>query len=269
MTEAQTGKKITKRDLVKVFWRNLLGLQLGWNYESMQGLGYCYSIIPALKKLYKTKEEMSKALKLHLQLFNPTPAMSHLIVGADIAIEEEYGLENEETISAIKTGMMGPFAGIGDTVFVAIYRSLVFSIASYMALQGNVIGALIPIIPAIAICWVRYEFTMLGYQQGRKIALDFASQLKELTEGASILGLTVIGGLAPTVVTANVPLVFKNGDVEFKLQEMLDTIMPSMVPVAIVLISYWLLGKKGFNSTKLIIFLLILGVVLYNLKILG
>ena len=75
MTEAQTGKKITKRDLVKVFWRNLLGLQLGWNYESMQGLGYCYSIIPALKKLYKTKEEMSKALKLHLQLFYTTPAV--------------------------------------------------------------------------------------------------------------------------------------------------------------------------------------------------
>ncbi len=269
MTDAKVENKITKKDLVKVFWRNILGLQMGWNYEKMQGLGYCFAMMPVLKKLYTTKEDMSKALKLHLQFFNTTPAMSHLIIGADVAMEEEYGLENEEAISAIKTGMMGPFAGIGDTVFVAIYRSLVFSVASYMALQGSVAGALIPIIPAIAIWWVRYEFTMLGYQQGRKIAIGFANQLKQLTEGASILGLTVIGGLAPSVVKANVPLVFKSGDVTFKLQDMLDTIMPSMVPVGIVLLSYWLLGRKGFNSTKLIVFLLILGVVLYNLKILG
>lgn len=269
MTDAKVEKKVTKRDLVSVFWRTILGLQMGWNYEKMQGLGYCFAIMPILKKLYKSKEEMIKALKLHLQFFNTTPAMAHLIVGADIAMEEEYGLANEDTISGIKTGLMGPFAGIGDTVFVAIYRTIVFSVASYMALQGNVIGALIPVIPAIAIWWVRYEFTVIGYEQGRRIAVGFASQLKQLTEGAAILGLTVIGGLAPAVVKANVPLVFKSGEVELKVQDMLNNIMPSMVPMAIVLLSYWLLGRKGFNSTKLIIFLLVLGVVLYNLKILG
>lgn len=269
MNESKNEKKITKRDLLKVFWRTILDLQMGWNYEKMQGLGYCFAIMPILKKLYKTKEEMINALKLHLQFFNTTPAMTHLIIGADIAMEEEYGLSNEDAISGIKTGLMGPFAGIGDTVFVAIYRTIVFSIASYMALQGNVIGALLPIIPAIAIWWVRYEFTVIGYEQGRKIAVGFANSLKQLTEGAAILGLTVIGGLVPAVVKANVPLVFKTGQVELKVQDMLNNIMPSLVPMAIVFLSYWLLGRKGFNSTKLILFLLVLGVVLFNLKILG
>lgn len=226
-------------------------------------------MIPILKKLYKTKDEMKKALKLHLQFFNTTPAMAHLIIGSDVAMEEEHGLSNEDAISGIKTGLMGPFAGIGDTVFVAIYRTIIFSIASYMALQGTALGILIAVIAAVVIWWVRYEFTIFGYEQGKKIAVSFAHRLKQLTEGAAILGLTVIGGLAPSVVKASVPLVFQTGKVTLKVQDMLDNIMPALVPVAIILLSYWLLGKKKMNSTRLIVVLLVLGIVLYNLKILG
>lgn len=269
VSQDNSKDKITKKDITKVFWRTLFGLQIGWNYEKMQGLGYCYAIIPILKKLYKTKEEMSRALKLHLQFFNTTPAMSHLIIGADIAMEEEYGLSNEDAISGLKTGLMGPFAGIGDTVFVAIYRTVILSIASYMALQGSVFGIVFPFIPALLIWWVRYEFTHIGYKQGRKIAVGFASKLKELTEGAAILGLVVIGGLAPSVISAKVPFVFQSGSVKLVVQDMLNKIMPGMVPLVIVLLSYWLLGKKKMNSTKLIFVLLALGIVLYNLKILG
>lgn len=268
-SKVQEKAKVTKKDLRRLFWRTMLGLQMGWNYETMQGLGYCFSIIPILKKLYKTKDEMKKALKLHLQFFNTTPAMTHLIIGSDVAMEEESGISNVDTITAIKTGLMGPFAGIGDTVFVAIYRTIIFSIASYMALQGTSLGILLAVIAAIAIWWVRYEFTIVGYDQGKKIALSFASQVKQLTEGAAILGLTVIGALAPSVVKANVPLVFQTGKVTLKVQAMLDNIMPALVPVAIIMLSYWLLGRKKMNATRLILVLLVLGVVLYNLKILG
>lgn len=273
MTEAKVinneNDKITQKDIKRVFWRGLFGLQLGWNYEKMQGLGYCFAIMPILKKLYKTKEDMKKALKVHLQFFNTTPAMAHLILGADIAMEEQYGLKDEDAVSGFKTALMGPFAGIGDTVFVAIYRTIVFSIAAYMALQGSVVGVVIPFIPAVLMWWVRYKFTQIGYSQGKKIAVGFGGRLKELTEGAAILGLVVIGGLAPSVINVKVPYVFQSGSVKLVLQDMLDKIMPAMVPMAIVFLSYWLLGKKKITSTKLIIILLILGVVLYNLKILG
>jgi len=263
------SEKIEKKDLTKVFWRALFGLQIGFNYEKYQGLGYCFSIIPILKKLYKNKDDMKKALKLHLQFFNTTPAMSHLILGANIAMEEEFGLKDEEAISGFKTALMGPFAGIGDTVFVAIYRTIVFSIAAYMALQGSVIGVIIPFIPAVAMWWVRYKFTQIGYAQGKKIVTGVGGRLKELTEAASIIGLVVIGGLAPSVISVKVPYVFTNGGVKLVAQDMLDKIMPGMIPLAIVLLSYWLLGKKKMTSTKLIFVLIILGVVLFNLKILG
>lgn len=124
MAERIESKKLTKQDINKVYVRNLFALQYGWNYEKMQGLGYTYVIMPALKRLYKNDpEKMKKALKMQLSYFNTTPAMAHLIVGADMALEEELGIESEETVMAVKTGLMGPLAGVGDTLFIAIYRA--------------------------------------------------------------------------------------------------------------------------------------------------
>lgn len=260
------SNKLTKQDIKKVYIRNLFGLQLGWNYEKMQGLGYAYVIMPALKKLYKTDEEMAKALKLHLGFFNTTPAVSHLIVGADMALEEEIGLSEPTAIAGLKTGLMGPLAGVGDTIFIAIYRAIVFSIAAYLALEGQAIGLGIPVLACLAVLWVRYKFTMIGYTQGRKLATEFAGKMKLFTEGASILGLTVVGALVPSVVKVAIPLEYKMGEVTLSVQGMLDQILPGLLPLGVVLFSYWLLGKKNMNSTKLIFVLIGLGMIIGNLQ---
>lgn len=261
------NKKLTKQDIQKVYVRNLFGFQWGWNYEKMQGLGYAYSVIPALKRLYQDdKEKMKVALKTQLGFFNTTPAMSSLIVGADIGIEEEFGMNDPEAIIGLKTGLMGPFAGIGDTVFIAIYRAIVFSIAAYMAQAGQVAGLLIPLVAGIAVLWTRYKFVFLGYTQGKKIATEFADKMKMFTEAAAILGLTVVGGLIPSVITYKLDLTYKMGKVTLSTQEMLDKILPGLVPLAIVFLSYWLLGKKKMNSTRLIFVLILLGMLLGNLQ---
>ncbi|ADL03818.1 PTS system mannose/fructose/sorbose family transporter subunit IID [Lacrimispora saccharolytica] len=264
----QTGSvKLEKSDIIKVYLRNLFTLQFGWNYEKMQGLGYAYVIMPVLKRLYSNDpEKMKRALKMHLGYFNTTPAMSHLIVGADMALEEELGIEAEEAITGLKTGLMGPFAGVGDTLFIAIYRAIVFSIASYIAMQGNPIGLIIPLIACGGVLWIRYKFTTIGYQSGRKLATGFADKISPITEAASILGLTVVGALIPSVIKYRTDLQFTMGEVTFALQDMLDKIMPSLLPLGIVVFSYWLLGKKKVNSTKLIFILIGLGMVLGNLQ---
>ena len=259
--------KLTKRDINKVYFRNLFTLQFGWNYEKMQCLGYTHVVMPALKKLYgDDPEKMKKALKTQLSYFNTTPAMSHLITGADIALEEELGIESEETVMAVKTGLMGPLAGVGDTLFLAIYRAIVFSIASYIAMQGNPIGLIIPLVTCMAILYLRYRFTWIGYKSGRKLATSFADKLAPITEAASILGLTVVGALIPSVINYKTDLTFTMGEVTFVLQEMLDKILPCMLSLGIVLLSYWLLGKKNINSTKLIFILILLGMLLGNLQ---
>ena len=259
--------KLTKQDINKVYVRNLFALQFGWNYEKMQGLGYTYVIMPALKRLYgDDPDKMKRALKMQSSYFNTTPGTSHLIVGADMALEEEIGIESEEAVSALKTGLMGPLAGVGDTLFVAIYRAIVFSIAAYVAMQGNPVGLIVPLLACAAVLWVRYKFTWMGYQSGRKLATGFADSIAPITEAASILGLTVVGALIPSVVNYRTNLEFTMGDVTFAVQDMLDKIMPKMLPLGIVMLSYWLLGKKKVNSTKLIFILLGLGMILGNLQ---
>jgi len=275
---------ITKADLKKSFWRNLLGLQMGWNYESMQGVGYCFAMMPALKKLYPDQKQLSEAMKTHLAFFNTTPAMSHLIVGANIAIEEQVGQSDRDGVIGFKAGLMGPFAGIGDTVFVAIYRAIVFSIAASFALQGNWIGIPIVIICALGIWYVRYLFTQIGYKQGHKVATDSGGLLKRLTEAASILGLTVVGGMIVTTVTAafrgNYAIPLIKMDFAEKVEtveggvaviarnlqdDLLDRLMPALLPLGIVFFAFWLLGKKKMNSNKLIWILFGSGIVLGNI----
>ena len=259
--------KLTKQDINKVYVRNLFALQFGWNYEKMQGLGYTYVIMPALKRLYgDDPDKMKRALKMQSSYFNTTPGTSHLIVGADMALEEEIGIESEDAVSALTTGLMGPLAGVGDTLFVAIYRAIVFSIAAYVAMQGNPVGLIVPLLACAAVLWVRYKFTWMGYQSGRKLATGFADSIAPITEAASILGLTVVGALIPSVVNYSTNLAFTRGDVTFAVQDMLDKIMPKMLPLGIVMLSYWLLGKKKVNSTKLIFILLGLGMILGNLQ---
>lgn len=262
-----TERKLTKQDINKVYVRNLFALQFGWNYEKMQGLGYAYVIMPALKRLYgDDPEKMKRALKMQSSYFNTTPGTSHLIVGADMALEEEIGIESEEAVSALKTGLMGPLAGVGDTLFIAIYRAIVFSIAAYVAMQGNPVGLIVPLLACAAVLWVRYKFTWMGYRSGQKLATGFADSIAPITEAASILGLTVVGALIPSVVNYSTNLAFTMGDVTFAVQDMLDKIMPKMLPLGIVMLSYWLLGKKKINSTKLIFILLGLGMILGNLQ---
>lgn len=264
--EKKIESVITKKDLNQVARRNLFGLQLGWNYEKMQGLGYCYVIMPILKKLYKNNdEEMKRALQQHLGFFNTTPAMSHLIVGANTALEEKLKGSDPDAVTGLKTGLMGPFAGVGDTLFVAIYRTLIFSIAAYLALQGQAVGLLIPLIAGACIVYLRYKFTFIGYNQGQRLTTEFGNQLKNLTEAAAILGLTVIGALIPAVIKPVLPLAFTIGKVKLDIQALLDQIIPGIIPIAIVLFSYWLLGKKKMTSTRLLVILLALGLLLGNI----
>lgn len=263
------NKKLTKKDLKKVYWRWRLASQTGWNYERMQGLGYCYSMLPVLQKLYPQEKELKEAMQLHLQFYNSEPAMSHLILGANVALEENQGLEAKEAVTAMKTGLMGPFAGIGDTIFQVIAVIVFGSIAAYMALNGSSAGIWIWFAWNFFMWFVKWKFTELGYVQGTKLVSAMEGRLKNITEAASILGLTVVGALIPSVVRPTVSAVFKSGEVTFEVQEMLDQIMPGLVPAILVFFVYWLLGRDKMTSTKAIWILLAISIVLGALGILA
>lgn len=269
MSDTTLNKKITERDLRKVFWRWLFFGQIGWNYERMQGLCYGYSMMPVLRKLYTDEEDLKRAVRLHTQFFNTEPDVAHLILGANVALEEQQGLEAEEAIVALKTGLMGPFAGVGDTIFGVIIPTVLTSIGAYMALNGSSLGVWIWLAWAFIRMYLRWEFTKIGYNQGTRLVTTMGSQLQNITESASILGLTVVGALISTVVTPTVPLIFERGEVTMEIQGVLDQIMPSLIPAVLVFLVYWLLGRKGMTSTRAIWILLILSIIFGAFGILG
>lgn len=262
---------LDQKTLRKVNLRWLFTSAICWNYERMMSTGYLYSILPAAQKLYANDpESLKNNLEMHAQFFNTSPHTGALILGVNLALEEENGSKSLEAVSGLKTGMMGPFAAIGDALFGALVPTIFGSIGSYMALNKSPLGAILWIIAHILIIVV-FRWPQLGfaYQQGINMANSMNNRLKSITEATTLLGVTVVGALIASVVHITVPLSLKTGDVQLKLQQILDQLMPSLLPVLLVALVYWLLGRKGFNSTKVIWLVLLICIAGYNLGILG
>lgn len=262
-------EKITEQDIRRSSKRWIMASQITWNYEKMMGIGYLYAMLPILRKLYKDPADLKEMMRNHAQFFNTTPHMGGFIVGIDIAAEEAEGKECRETVKGIKTGLMGPFAGVGDTIFGVLIPTICGSIAGYMGQKGNVTGVIIWLLVNIAILIFRY-FTMgIGYKGGMKLISSAKNKLDALTHAAILLGLTVVGALIPTVVRANVTADFVTGDVTLAGQDILNQIMPGLVPVLVVAAIYVLLGKKGMTSTKAILLVMAASVFFHAIGFLG
>lgn len=192
-------KTLTKKDRMSVAWRHQF-LQGSWNYERMQNGGWCYSMIPAIKKLYTNKEDQVAALKRHMEFYNTHPYVSAPVMGVTLALEEERanGAEvNDQAIQGVKVGMMGPLAGVGDPVFWFTLRPILGALGASLALSGNIVGPLIFFLAwniiRVAFLWYTQEF---GYKVGNSIAKDLSGGLLgKITQGASILGMFIIGSL--------------------------------------------------------------------------
>lgn len=191
------------------------------------------------------------------------------ILGVNIALEEQTGLAGKDAVAGIKTGLMGPLAGIGDTLFFVIPTTIIGSVASYLALQGNPVGLVLWLLFALVrMLFMRFSISK-GYQEGVNLLGSLTNNLNKITRAANILGLTVIGALIPSVVKANLNFEFSYGEVSLKLQSIADQIMPGLIPLLVVGFTWWLLGLKKMNSTRVIFVLIALGIIGYNLNILG
>lgn len=196
-----TEKKITlsKKDRKKVAIRHQY-LQGSWNYERMQNGGWAYSMIPAIKKLYTDEEDRKKALQRHMEFYNTHPYVSAPVMGVTLALEEDRANGapvDDVAIQGVKVGMMGPLAGVGDPVFWFTLRPILGALGASFALSGSIIGPLMFFIVwnviRMAFLWYTQEY---GYKVGSQIAKDASGgMMGKITQGASILGMFIIGSL--------------------------------------------------------------------------
>ena len=275
--------QLSKSDRKKVWWRSQF-LQGSWNYERMQNLGWAYSLIPAIKKLYTKKEDQAAALERHLEFFNTHPYVAAPIMGVTLALEEERanGVEiDDAAIQGVKIGMMGPLAGIGDPVFWFTVRPILGALGASLAASGNIVGPLLFFFGwnaiRMAFLWYTQEF---GYKAGSEITKDMSGGiLKDITKGASILGMFILAVLVQRWVsinfTVNLPgkqlaegayINFPEGPVsgaELKgilgqalgglsldkiqpqtLQGQLNSLIPGLMGLLLTFLCMWLLKKK-------------------------
>ena len=298
--------KLSKKDRISVAWRHQF-LQGSWNYERMQNGGWCYSIIPAIKKLYKTDEERVAALKRHLEFYNTHPYVSAPVMGVTLALEEERanGADvNDQSIQGVKIGMMGPLAGVGDPIFWFTLRPILGALGASLALSGNIIGPLIFFfvwnIIRMGFLWYTQEF---GYKVGNSIAKDLSGGLlRKITQGASILGMFIIGSLVQRWVSISfTPVVSRvtqqegayidwskqsgaegiksaleqysalganglNIEKVTTLQQNLDQLIPGLAALLLTLLCCFLLKKK-VSPILIIIALFVVGIVAHLLGI--
>ena len=259
-------KVVLTKEGNQVFWRWYFLGGCGWNYEKMQGLGYYFSMLPMIKKQSdpQVKEQLAKT---ELQFFNTNNTMAPIIMGVDCALQDSTGAEAIDTIAALKTGMMGPLAGIGDTLFHVIPSTIIGSIASYMALEGSPLALVLWLFFGLFRAFCMRSFFGMGYKEGAKIVSEIGNRLKKITQAANILGITVIGALIPSVVNAKFAYEFSMGEVSISVQQLADQIMPSLAPTLLVFFAYWMLGRKKMNSTRVTLLLVVVGILAYNLKI--
>ncbi|MGV3027616.1 PTS system mannose/fructose/sorbose family transporter subunit IID [Streptococcus hyovaginalis] len=296
MTENQI--KLSKADRQKVWFRSQF-LQGSWNYERMQNLGWAYSLVPAIKKLYTTKEDRAAALERHMEFFNTHPYVAAPILGVTLALEEEKanGTDIDDTaIQGVKIGMMGPLAGIGDPVFWFTVRPILGALGASLAQAGNIMGPIIFFVAwnaiRMAFLWYTQEF---GYKSGKEITKDMSGGiLQDITKGASILGMFILAVLVQRWVSINftVPLpstqLAEGAYIEFPkgnvtgaelqgilgqalsglsltaektntLQAQLDSLIPGLMGLILTFICMWLLKKK-VSPITMIIGLFVIGV---------
>lgn len=259
----ETKSVLSKKDIQKSFLRWRLSCEVSNSFERMQAVAFCYSMIPVFKKLYKKKEDLSNALSRHLNFFNTQGTWGSIVHGITIAMEEQKSLGEDipdEAITGIKTGLMGPFAGIGDTIDWGTLKPIVFALAVSFGMTGSVAGAFIPFIFMVIMVAEGYWLWNLGYSLGRdsvKSILE-AGWIQELITGASILGLFMMGALSANFVKLDIPVVLNIGEgSELAIQGILDSIAPGILPLAVVFGIYWYLKNKGQNFGKIVLFILI------------
>lgn len=258
-----TSKKLTKKEINKVYWRSY-GMEWDWNYERQQNMAYCYSMIPVIEKLYDTKEEKAEALKRHMEFFNTTPHMSTLILGISAAMEESNANDESfetESINSVKISLMGPLAGIGDSFIWGTLRIIATGIGISLANEGNILGPLLFLlifnIPAQGL---RYYLMNAGYKLGSTFLekVQKSGLMETLTYGASILGLTVIGAMTAGNVGVNIPIKIGEGDAATTIGDICNSIMPGILPLLFTLFIYMLI-KKNVKTTYLLVLCAVIG----------
>ena len=269
MSETVDKKNLlTSKEVNRAWLLWLFNNQACYNYERMMGIGFLHAMTPAFRKLYKDNKDLRiEAMQRHTSFFNCEPCLGSAIVGLVLAMEEQKALGAEldnDAITSIKTGLMGPLSGIGDTLIQGVILPLLIAFAVDFAKGGNwVIPLVFSLVMAIIVFGISRFGFLLGYRKGSDAILSMLENgvIKRLISAASIMGCMVLGALVVNFVTMKCGISIPQAEGSFSMQEQLfDAILPSMLPLLLTLGCYKLL-KAGKSSVLVMLVIIAIGVI--------
>lgn len=278
-TTATGQKKLTPGDVTGVFIRSNL-FQGSWNFERMQALGFFFSMVPVIRRLYPVNnDERKQAIKRHLEFFNTHPYVAAPVLGVTMAMEEQRANGapiDDAAINGLKVGLMGPLAGVGDPIFWGTVRPVFAALGAGIAMSGSLLGPLLFFVLFNLVRLVtRYYGVAYGYRKGVNIVNDMGGGfLQKMTEGASILGLFVMGALVNKWTHVNIPFVVsritntEGQTTVTTVQSILDQLMPGLVPLLLTFGCMWLLRRK-VNALWIIMGFFVIGIFGYRAGLLS
>lgn len=258
-TAKDTEKRLTNKDLNTIWLRWAFTHLASMSYEKLQGHAYAWSYIPFANKFYKDDPEARRRLLVrHSVFFNTEPQTGQIINGIVTSLEENIALGgdvSEEMPNNIKATLMGPLAGIGDSIIQGIIVPILLSIGMSLASGGSPIG---PLFYIIAYGIIGPAISFISYRTGYRLgvgAIDVVvgENARRITDAFNVLGIIVIGALAAGNIALTTALNIPLGGEWQPLQTTLDGVFPSVLPLAAVLLTWWMLGSKQFSPTKVIV----------------
>ncbi len=266
---SEKANRLSKKAIKSARARHNWVLQWCWNYERMQATGYAYAMVPVMKELYQGEEEQCRQLERHMVFYNTHPGGSALILGADIALEENYETKVGDNL---KVSLMGPLAAVGDTIQAVIISQPFTILTASLASEGNWLSLFFDMFPAMFLFIARWPLFNYGYKQGVNIIKDVnnTGTFDNFQTTATVLGITVIGGFIPSMLLGGVKLKDINlpslvnsetGEIvkqSIQLQALLDRILPYLLPVALCAFCYWLVKAKKISPIKIILIVMVI-----------
>lgn len=264
----ESKKVLTKRDITKLGLMSSF-LQASFNYERMQAGGFTLAQLPFLKKIYKDdKKKIADAMNDNLEFINTHPNLVGFLMGLLISLEENN--EERSIIKGLKVALFGPLAGIGDAIFWFTLLPIVAGICASFAMEGSVLGPIIFFIVYLVIFILRIVWTHLGYNLGIKAIDKIKHNSKVIGKAATVLGVTVIGGLIASYVKIDVitSVVVNESKTVFLQADFFDKIFPNILPLGYTLLMYCLIKNKKISPVVLIFITFIMAITLSFLGIL-
>ncbi len=270
MTEHLTPEE--KKDMW-ILWRRSCLLNGSMQAIKRQGMGFTYSLIPLLKRYYKDdKEGLTEALVRNDTYINTHASTGTFLVGLTAALEKSKAAGEPvdgDTIVNIKTSLMGPLAGIGDSIFHITLRVIGAGIGITFANQGSILGAIIfMLIYGGTFLGIKYPLIVSGYTLGTTYLKELFEKgwIKSISKAASVLGLSMVGCLASSLIKVSTSLVIDIQGAEVTVQSMFDAILPNLLPMITLFIVYKLIKRK-VSVTKIVMGMLLLGILMSFLGI--